>query len=156
LWIAEKKDDLELAAWCLSHGANPNAAPATAKTLPQGSLYEEAVRRGQTEMAELLVRYGATRTQVRLTSVEALTAAAMRLDREAVRALLEQSAELFRAAEPLAAAATRNRADATALLLDLGVSPDVENKEKERALHHAAYANSLDVARLLIARGAEI
>ncbi|HEV8445414.1 MAG TPA: ankyrin repeat domain-containing protein [Gemmatimonadaceae bacterium] len=156
LWIAEKNDDLELAAWCLSHGANPNAAPAAAKTLPQGTLYEEAVRRGQTEMAELLVRYGAPRTEVRLSPVEALVAAAMRLDREAVRAQLDRAPELRRAPEPLAAAATRNRADVAVLLLDLGVSPDVENKEKERALHHAAYANSLDVARLLIARGAEI
>ena len=36
------------------------------------------------------------------------------------------------------------------------MSPDVENKKKERALHIAAYQNSMNVARLLIARGAEI
>ena len=156
LWIAVENDDLELAEWCLSHGANPNAAPPAAKNLPQGSLYEETLRRGETGMAELLARHGATRTPVSLSPVEALVASAMRLDRDAVRAQLEQRPELLRAPEPMAAAATRNRADVVALLLDLGVSPDVENNQKERGLHHAAYANALDVARLLIARGAEI
>ena len=107
-------------------------------------------------MAELLARHGATRTPVSLSPVEALVASAMRLDRDAVRAQLEQRPELLRAPEPMAAAATRNRADIAALLLDLGVSPDVENNQKERGLHHAAYANALDVARFLIARGAEI
>jgi ankyrin repeat protein len=156
LWIAIDNNDLELAEWCLSHGANPNAAPPAAKNLPQGTPYEEALRRGETEMAELLARHGATRTPVILSPVEALVASAMRLDREAVRAQLEQRPELLRAPEPMAAAATRNRVDVIALLLDLGVSPDVENKHKERALHHAAYANALDAARLLVARGAEI
>ena len=57
----------------------------------------------------------------------------------------------------MAAAATRNRADVVALLLDLGVSPDVENNEKERAAApRRPTPNALDVARLLIARGAEI
>ena len=35
LWIAVKNDDLELAEWCLAHGANPNAAPPAAKNLPR-------------------------------------------------------------------------------------------------------------------------
>ena len=156
LWIAVENNDLELAEWCLSHGANPDAAPPAARNLPQGSLYEEALRRGETEMAELLARHGATRTRVTLSPVDALAASAMRLDRDVVRAQLERSPELLHAPEPMAAAASRNRSDVVALLLDLGVSPDVQNKEKERALHHAAYANALDVARLLIARGAEI
>jgi uncharacterized protein len=38
LWIAERENDVELAEWCLAHGASPNAPPATAKTLPQGTL----------------------------------------------------------------------------------------------------------------------
>ncbi len=156
LWIAETHNDLELAEWCLVHGANPNSPPASAKNLPKGTLYEEAVRRGQTEMAELLVRYGATRTPVELSPVEAFTAAAMRLDRAEVRSQLARHPELLRSSEALAAAAAENRVDVATLLLDLGVSPDVENAEKERPLHHAAYQNSLDVARLLIDRGAEI
>ena len=130
LWIALDHNDLELAEWCLSHGANPNAAPPAARNLPQGSLYEEAMRRGETEMAELLARYGATRTQVTLSPVETLVASAMRLDRDAVRAQIEQRPDLLRAPEPMAVAATRNRADVVALLLDLGVSPDVENNEE--------------------------
>ncbi len=156
LWIAEQHNDIELAEWCLVHGASPNAPPASAKNLPKGSLYEEAVRRGQTEMAELLVRYGAIRTPVELSPVEALVAAAMRLDRDAVRSQLAQRPELLRAPQALAAAAREDRVDVATFVLDVGVSPNVENTEKERPLHDAAYQNALGVAELLIARGAEI
>src|SRR4029077_16514676 len=69
LWIAIENNDLELAEGCLSHGQRLAAAPRAAKTLPQGSFYEEALRRGETEMAELLARHGATRTQVTLSPV---------------------------------------------------------------------------------------
>ena len=57
---------------------------------------------------------------------------------------------------PLWAAARHNQREAAEQLLDLGVSPDVESPEGERALHIAAYSDSLDVARLLVERGAEI
>ncbi len=156
LSIAVQHNDLELAEWCLAHGANPNAPPANAKTLPQRTLYEEAMRRGETEMAELFVRYGAPRTAVELSPVEALTAAAMRLDRDAVRAHLSRHPDLTAAPQPLDMAASENRADVVALLLDVGISPDVANRQNERPLHLAAYANALDVATLLIAHGAEI
>jgi ankyrin repeat protein len=54
------------------------------------------------------------------------------------------------------AAAENNRREVAELLLDLGTSPDVESREGERALHIAAYNDSVDVAELLIARGAEV
>ena len=156
LWIALQRNDLQLAEWCLAHGASPNAPPPAAKTLPQGTLFEEATRRGETELAEVFVRYGATRSTVDLSPLEALVAASMRLDREAVRAQLERHPELLRSPEPLAMAARANRADVATLLLDAGVSPDVEAADHTRPLHEAAYNNSLDVAKLLIARGAAI
>jgi hypothetical protein len=56
-----EKNDLELAEWCLAHGANPNAAPESDQRFPRRSLYEHAVSRGHTAIAELLVRYGAER-----------------------------------------------------------------------------------------------
>ena len=156
LWIAVQHNDLELAEWCLAHGASANPPPAAAKTLPQGTMHEEAMRRGETDMAELFVRYGAPRTAVELSPVEALTAAAMRLDRDAVRAELARHADLTAAPQALDMAASENRADVVALLLDVGISPDVANRQNERPLHLAAYANALDVATLLIAHGAEI
>ena len=57
--IAVEHNDLSLAEWCLTHGANPNAAPGPQRRNRQRSLYEEALVRGHVEMAELLVRHGA-------------------------------------------------------------------------------------------------
>ncbi len=56
-------------------------------------------------------------------------------------------------------AARRDRADVVALLLDLGVSPDVDDgKEgsRQRPLHAAAYGDAREVIRLLVDRGAAI
>ena len=61
LRVAVEKNDLELADWCLAHGANPNTPPERDQRFPQRSLYEHAMRLGHTEIAELLARYGAVR-----------------------------------------------------------------------------------------------
>ncbi|MGI8784298.1 MAG: ankyrin repeat domain-containing protein [Acidobacteriota bacterium] len=55
-------------------------------------------------------------------------------------------------------AARRDRADVVALLLDLGMSPDIDDAQQggQRPLHVAAYSGSARVAALLIERGAEI
>ena len=53
-------------------------------------------------------------------------------------------------------AAERDRADVVAFLIDLGVSPDVEDAEHQRPLHVAAYHDAPNVARLLLDRGAEV
>jgi ankyrin repeat protein len=156
LRIAIEHDNVALAKWCLEHGANPNPAPARDKRMPQRSLYEEAIRRGSTEIAELLTRYGAPRAVVKLEGMEAFATACLRLDREEVRSQLAKHPEYLRAPEPMLAAAKRDRVDVVEFLLDLGVSPDMENKQKERPLHIAGYNNALRVAKLLIARGAEI
>ena len=54
------------------------------------------------------------------------------------------------------AAAKRDRADVVEFLLDLGMSADVEDDRKQRALHMAAYDDSIAVGALLIARGAAV
>ena len=59
---AVEHDDVELAEWCLTHGANPNSAPGPERRNRQRSLYDEAVFRGHLAVAELLVRYGARRS----------------------------------------------------------------------------------------------
>lgn len=156
LTLAVRNRDFQLAEWVLAHGATPNAGPARDKRLSRRSLYEDAIRAGLPEMAELFVRYGATRSGEPLSAVEDYTAACLRLDTAKARALVASSPDLLRAPEPMLAAADRDLVDVVQLLLDLGVSPDVQNAEGERGLHMAAYASSLRVARLLLAHGAEV
>jgi len=156
LWVAITHNDIRLAKWCLTHGASPDPAPPRAKTLPQRSMYEEAVRRGCPEIAELLVQHGAPRIPIALESIERFSGAVFRLDREAAQAELAGNPALLGDARPMLEAARRDRVDVIELLLDLGVSTNVENDKGERPLHAAAYANALQAAALLIARGAEI
>src|SRR5262249_45454508 len=49
-----------------------------------------------------------------------------------------------------------DRADVVALLMDLGVSPDLADARETRALHLAAYAGAVSVVRLLLERGAAV
>jgi ankyrin repeat protein len=107
-------------------------------------------------MAELLLRHGATPTTFRPDGIDAFVAAAMRRDRAAAEALLAQHPEYRSSHQAMLVAAKRDRADVIQFLLDLGVSPEVQNKGKERPLHIAAYNNALAVARLLLDRGAAI
>ena len=154
--IAVEHNDLSLAEWCLTHGANPNAAPGPQRRNRQRSLYEEALVRGHVELAELLVRYGAVRSTLALGPMHALISACLREDVTAIRAEIARHPEFLRAAEPLFAAAKYNRRRSAELLLDLGTPPDIESREGEHALHIAAYNDSVDVAELLIARGADV
>ncbi|MGI9076013.1 MAG: ankyrin repeat domain-containing protein, partial [Gemmatimonadaceae bacterium] len=152
--IAVRKNDVALAEWLLAHGASPNAAPPRDQGLSQRTLYEEALRNGFTAVAALLARYGATPSVVVLEGIEAFAAACLQLDRHKVKALIVQHPEYLRSPEAMFAAAKRDRADVVALLLDLGMSPDVEDGQRQRPLHIAAYAGSLGVAQLPIERGA--
>ena len=154
--IAIKYHDLPLAAWCLAHGANPNAAPARSQMFPQYSLHETAVRAGATAIADLLVQHGARAVPVRLDPVATLAQAALRLDRAEVARLVADAPRLREAHHPLFRAAEMNRADVVEVLLDAGLSPDLEGPRGFRPLHLAAYRNALDVARLLLARGAAV
>jgi ankyrin repeat protein len=156
LELAIKHDDVALAEWALAHGANPNAPPASDPRFSRRTLYEEAVRHGCARIAELLQRHGATPSAVTLTGEETFAAAAFRLDQPAAETMLAEHPEYLHSTMALFAAAKRDRVDVVQFLLDLGLSPDVENSRQERALHMAAYGNALRVADLLIERGAEI
>jgi ankyrin repeat protein len=155
---ALKGNYLHIAEWALSHGASPDPPRASDHRTPEGTLYEQATRMGLAEFSELLARYGAPRTMPAPDSSSEFAAACFRLDRERARALVAKHPEYLHDAAPLFASAERDRADVTALLLDLGMSPDLENPTSgnARALHIAAYADSPQVAALLIERGAEI
>jgi ankyrin repeat protein len=158
LGSAVKNNDLELAEWCLAHGANPNAAPPRDKRMSQRSLYEEAQRLGHTKIADLLLRYGAKRSTIQLEDEDAFLGACFRLDRAAAQAQLAGHPEYLRSPLVMHTASELDRADVVEFLLELGVSPDIEdaNRGNQHALHVAAYNGSTRVVALLIERGAKI
>lgn len=156
LGIAVAKNDFKLAEWCLLHGASPHAAPPSHPKASKRTLHEEALRNGLTEMAELLVRFGASAGTVALEGEDALLAACLRLDRAEAQALLGQHPEYLLSPRAMMVAAERDRADVVAFLLDLGMSPDIKDQGGASPLHVAAYNNAHRVAALLIERGAEI
>jgi uncharacterized protein len=147
---------LRIAEWALTHGANPNPPRAADARTPKGTLYEQAVRRGRHEFAELLARYGAERTTPPIAVEDEFAAACFSLDRERARVLSTQNPDYLLGTEVLFNAAEQDRADVVEFLLDLGMSPDVADPRNTRALHMAAYNDAPRVTSLLIARGAEI
>ena len=156
LSIAVEQNDLELAEWCLAHGASPDAAPPLAPSLPQHSLYEQAIRAGHAELADLLVRYGAPRKTIRIEGQDAFIAACLRLDREEAQRLVGDHPEYVRSSAGMQSAVKKDNTDMVELLLDLGMPVDQEFEQKQRPLHLAANHDAVDVARLLIRRGAQI
>jgi len=154
--IAVRDNNMELAEWSLAHGANPNAGPPRSNLMLQRPLYEGALLSGNTEMADLLLRYGATPPATPLDGLDAFSAAALRLDASEVRRLAAQHPEYLKAPGPMLTAARLDRVDVVRLLLDVGMSPDVGTDKGERGLHAAAYANALGTAKLLLERGAAV
>lgn len=154
--IAVKRNDLKLAEWVLSHGADPDAGPAIDPRLPKVTPYQESLRNGFNDLADLLVRYGATPAPVVLDGIEEFTAACFRLDRPEALAQIAAHPEYLKSHVPIFAAARRDRADVVEFLLDLGVSIEIEDDSKQRPLHEASGHDAINVARLLIERGAEL
>ena len=158
-WLLDhaiKQNNIALAEWCLAHGANPNSPPAKDKRFSQTSLYEQAVRAGREEIAELLARHGAVRSVPKLDPMEEFLAACLRMDRAEVERRIAADPSLLKSPKPLAFAAELDRPDVINMLIDLGTSPEVATDMNERAMHAAAYNNSVAAARALLARGAEI
>lgn len=158
LGTAVKNNDFALAEWSLAHGANPNAAPPQDQRFPQRSLYEEALRLGRVEMAELLARYGAKRRAAALAGEDAFLATCFELDRAAAQAEVEAHPEYLCSPLAMHTAAELDRADVVEFLLELGVSPDIADAKRgnPRPLHIAAYSGSTQVVAVLIKRGAKI
>src|SRR5262245_58031418 len=157
LAIAVANNDLDLAGWLLQHGASPNAEPPQQLDSSGHTLHEVAMRQGFTGMAELLERFGATpSTPVTPSGEQAFTAACLRLDREEISMHLAEHPDYLHSPVAMFEAVGRDRVDVVRLLLDLGVSIEIEDKTRQRPLHVAASNDSLRVAALLIERGAEV
>jgi ankyrin repeat protein len=151
----------KLAEWLLAHGASPNATRPQGAGLAQRSPYELALRKELPEMVGLLVRYGGTPLTVAVegeSEEEAFVAACFRLDGDDVRARLADHPEYLQSPKAIFAAAQHDRADVMRFLLDLGMSPDLEDPARghARPLHEAAGSDSIQVVSLLIERGAEV
>jgi ankyrin repeat protein len=156
LHTALKGNYLRIAEWALAHGANPNPARATDPRTPPGTLYDQAVGMGLTAFAELLERYGASPASPPVHHAAEFAAACFRLDRDRARELAAEHPEYLAEPWPLMRAAEHDLTGAAALLLDLGMPPDIQDRNETRPLHLAAYSDSPGVAELLARRGAQI
>lgn len=143
-------DHRQRAEWLLQHGADANGLAAYTRR----PLREEALAYGNVVMASLLERHGAHAAP--LSPHVAFQAACLALDHDAARALALQHPQYLRHADPMLIAARNGRADVVALLLGLGMPVDVADSTGLRGLHNAAASGALEVARLLIAKGADI
>jgi uncharacterized protein len=156
LGLAIRDDNVELAEWCLAHGASPNAAPPKATTLPKRSLYEEAVRLDRSEIMRLFKRYGAVVREAAVDGAQVFISRCLRHDEPAARATVSEHPEYLTQPAAMFAAAQRNDTAAIRLLLNLGVSQDVAAPDNTRPLHIAARADALEAVQLLVDHGAEI
>lgn len=141
---------LARAEWLLQHGANADGIHAYSGS----PLRQEALIYGHEEMADLLVRYGASAAP--LTGQAAFQAACMRLDRDAARAIAAADPEVLGNASPMLIAARKGRADIVSLLLELGMNVDVADDSGQRGIQNAVMGNAADVVKLLVAHGADI
>jgi ankyrin repeat protein len=156
LEMAIRHDNVALARWALEHGASSLAVPARDPRMPGSALYEEAIRRGRVRIAELLLKHGAPPVALQPSDEEAFIAACFERDAGRARALVARQPDLLASTEAIDAAAKTDRADVAELLLDLGMSIELENRKHQRPLHFAAWHDAADTARLLIGRGAAI
>jgi ankyrin repeat protein len=145
----------ELTGLLLEYGAAPDAPGWDGRTP-----YQQAVRTGQDQVAELLARHGASTA---LAPADRFLAACRTGDHAAATAL--------RAADPglaaqltaedhriLTDAADHGHTEAVRLMLDLGFPPGTRSERDDgaTALHLAAAAGSVSTVRLLLDRGADI
>ncbi|MDE1148202.1 MAG: ankyrin repeat domain-containing protein [Azospirillaceae bacterium] len=136
--------------WLLDHGADARGVNFYSG-LP---VIKHAVLGGYGAVADLLVHHGATRPQ--LTAAEAFVAAVAAGDTATVDRLARAHPTLPTLPLAMTVAIARGATAMMETLLDLGMPPDVGDDKNYRALHVAADHGAVDIARLLIARGAEV
>ncbi|HEU5421172.1 MAG TPA: ankyrin repeat domain-containing protein [Streptosporangiaceae bacterium] len=145
----------ELAGLLLDYGAAPDEPGWDGRTP-----YQQAVRTGQDQVAELLARHGASTT---LSAADEFLAACRRADRAAATAVLDATPGLAAQLtvedhQILTSAAGHGHTAAVHLMLDLGFPPGTRSGQDDgaTALHLAAAAGSTSTVRLLLEHGADI
>ena len=141
---------IERTRWLLEHGADARGINFYSRE----PVIKHALLAGRGDIAELFLRHGATRPQ--LSAREAFLAAASAGDVDALRDLGRAHEELLAEHEAMFAAIRLRRADIAEALLELGMSPDVGDDKSFLALHYTTHCGAVEIARLLIAHGAEI
>jgi uncharacterized protein len=141
---------LRRAEWLLKHGAQADGVHAYSKR----RLIEEALIYGHAAMANQLERHGAMLTP--LEGQAAFQTACMRLDRNTARRLAAQYPAYLQDPSPMLIATRQGRVDVVTLLLELGMDVDIADETEQRGLHNAVAGDSLEVVKLLVARGADI
>lgn len=145
--------DLDLIRHFLDHGANPNARRADGK-----SLLALAVRTGRQDIAAVLLEHGAVNDATEAEQFLGACAAANASEaRRLFRAHPEWREQLVEEASELAqTVAIRGPAAIIDLFAEFGLPIDRTAKNGERPLHMAAWHGVADVARRLIAHGADL
>lgn len=138
------------ARWLLDHGADANGINMYSRE----PVIKQAVFSGSQDMVQLLMDYGATQPQ--LSDEETLIAAVLAGDVASVRALGLAHPEFLKKPGAMFGAIRLGHTAVAELLLDLGVSPDIADEKSFTALHCAAHSGAVDIAQLLIARGADV
>jgi ankyrin repeat protein len=138
------------ARWLLEHGAD-----ACGFNMYSGqSVIKHALLAGRRDIADLLVAFGAS--PPRLSEDEEFLATVTSGQLDAIKRLAAKNPGFLAQPHAMFAAIQQRRADIAELLLDLGMSADIGDGEGFRALHYTTHCGALDIARLLIARGAQI
>jgi ankyrin repeat protein len=145
----------DLTGLLLAYGAAPDVPGWDGRTP-----YQQAVRTGQDQVAELLARHGASTT---LTPADRFVGACRRADRAAAMAVLAATPNLIAqlTAEDhriLTDAASHGHTEAVRFMLDHGFPPGTRSEQDDgaTALHLAAAAGSVSTVRLLLDRGADL
>jgi len=142
-------DQRRRALCLLEHGADPNVPDFYNRKSP----YENALLAGNIELAETLLRHGATPRE--LAGRDAFLAACSRLDRSAARALLAGHPEYLASPDPLIEAAERGRDAAGRLLVELGMEANLPGAHGKRPLHVAAGRGARPLVEFLLEHGAD-
>jgi hypothetical protein len=150
-WAA-KYNQMERLQLLVEHGVDVNVPD----TRFQRTAHELAMLHGNKELADYLVAHGATRTL--LSDLDGFAAACLAADAHQARSLLAKDPTLMeqlgnRRTELLQLAAERDQREAIRLMADLGF--DLNQVSRTTALHHAAMAGGLEMAKLLIELGAD-
>ncbi len=147
---ASRNHHVERARLLVDHGADVN------RRVDGRTLYQWAWLTGHPDLAQYLADHGAE--TVELSDEQRFAGLCMSDDGDAARALRRAQPNLARqtqAAMPelLPDAAASNRLDAVRTMLDLGFNPALPDRT---ALHQAAFHGHLDMAKLLIEKGANL